>query len=32
VEFLIVAFSIFIVVRQINRWRGMEKLKTPSEK
>jgi large conductance mechanosensitive channel len=24
VEFLIVAFSIFLVVRQINRWRGVK--------
>ena len=24
VEFLIVAFSIFLVVRQINKWRGTE--------
>lgn len=28
VEFLIIAFSIFMVVRQINRWRGIEKLKS----
>jgi len=28
VEFLIVAFSVFLVVRQINRWRGT----TPVEK
>ena len=28
VEFLIVAFSIFMVVRQINRLRGIERLKT----
>jgi large conductance mechanosensitive channel len=27
IEFLIIAFSIFIVVRQINRWRG----NTPAE-
>jgi large conductance mechanosensitive channel len=25
IEFLIVAFSIFLVVRQINRWRGTPK-------
>jgi large conductance mechanosensitive channel len=25
VEFLIVAFSIFLVVRQINKWRGVKK-------
>ena len=27
IEFLIVAFSIFIVVRQLNKWRGTETLK-----
>ena len=31
VEFLIVAFSIFMVVRQINRLRGIERLKTGTE-
>ena len=31
VEFLIVAFSIFMVVRQINRLRGVERLKTGTE-
>jgi large conductance mechanosensitive channel len=29
VEFLIVAFSIFLVVRQINRWRGVKPAATP---
>ena len=32
VEFVIVAFSIFLVVRQINRLRGIEKLKAAGEK
>jgi large conductance mechanosensitive channel len=29
VEFLIIAFSIFLVVRQINRWRGVKPAATP---
>ena len=32
VEFVIVAFSIFMVVRQINRLRGIERLKSIDEK
>lgn len=28
-EFFIVAFSIFLVVRQINRWRGVKPAGTP---
>ena len=29
IEFLIVAFTIFLVVRQINRWRGVKPAATP---
>ena len=29
IEFVIVAFSIFLVVRQINRWRGVKPAATP---
>jgi large conductance mechanosensitive channel len=29
VEFFIVAFSIFLVVRQINKWRGVKPAGTP---